>query len=148
MVEHGGNWWNMVEHALLSREDGQTMHFEAFGHADLAAGQMMRLETLFRLYSQTRLGRSEKRREHFSVSATESTGPRCEPWITLALYDPSRVVRKPFLVVGFLILYERGIVDLHDPISKFLPEFEASVVGAKRCCGAVLCCAIGSGLCD
>eukprot|EP00435_Cladocopium_sp_Y103_P012876 s3119_g3.t1 len=73
-------------------KDGQTMHFEAFGHADLAAGQMMRLETLFRLYSQT----------------------------------------KPFLVVGFLILYERGLVDLHDPISKFLPEFEAAVVGAKR----------------
>lgn len=52
-------------------------------------------------------------------------------------------------MVGFLILYERGIVDLHDPISKFLPEFEAAVVGPKRCdCGAVLCYAIGSGLCD
>ena len=24
-------------------------------------------------------------------------------------------------------------MDLHDPISKFLPEFEAAVVGAKRC---------------
>lgn len=40
--------------------------------------------------------------------------------------------RKPFLVAGFLILYERGLVDLHAPISKFLPEFEAAVVGAKR----------------
>jgi hypothetical protein len=45
------------------------MHFEAFGHADLAAGQMMRLETLFRLYSQTRLGRSEKLRTETSNMA-------------------------------------------------------------------------------
>ena len=73
-------------------------------------------------------------------------------WSTVWTLDkpgPLCVVRKPFLVVGFLILYERGIVDLHDPISKFLPEFEAAVVGPKRCdCGAVLCYAIGSGLCD
>lgn len=72
------------------------MHFEAFGHADLAAGQMMRLETLFRLYSQTRLGRetldgdfkhggllgADSPPEHFSVSVTD---PRCEPWISLVL---------------------------------------------------------------
>ena len=73
-------------------KDGQMVHFETLGHADLAAGKSMQMETLFRLYSQT----------------------------------------KPFLVACFLILYERGLVDLHAPISKFLPEFEAAVVGAKR----------------
>jgi CubicO group peptidase (beta-lactamase class C family) len=31
---------------------------------------------------------------------------------------------KPILCVGLLILYEKGLFDLDDPISKFLPEFK------------------------
>lgn len=53
-------------------------------------------------------------------------------WKQFKVARPSADLRKPFLVVGFLILHERGVVDLHDPVSKFLPEFEAAVVGPKR----------------
>lgn len=73
-------------------KEGLMIHFEAHGHADLAAEKPMLPQTLFRLYSQT----------------------------------------KPFVVVGFLMLREQGLVDLNEPIYKFLPEFGSAVVGAKR----------------
>ncbi|CAE7568348.1 unnamed protein product [Symbiodinium natans] len=39
---------------------------------------------------------------------------------------------KPILVVGFLILFERGAVSLDDPVEKYLPEFKGASVGPKR----------------
>ena len=37
-------------------QEGLMIHFEAHGHADLAAEKPMLPQTLFRLYSQTSLG--------------------------------------------------------------------------------------------
>ncbi|CAJ1424591.1 unnamed protein product, partial [Effrenium voratum] len=39
---------------------------------------------------------------------------------------------KPFLVAGFLVLRERSLVSLEDPVAKFLPEFQSAVVGPGR----------------
>ncbi|CAE7408438.1 exgA [Symbiodinium necroappetens] len=39
---------------------------------------------------------------------------------------------KPVLVVGFLILFERGEVLLDDPVEKYLPEFKDAAVGPQR----------------
>ena len=36
------------------------------------------------------------------------------------------------MVVGFLMLQERGLVDLDAPVAKWLPEFADAVVGTKR----------------
>lgn len=39
---------------------------------------------------------------------------------------------KPVLVVGFLILFERGEVLLDDPVENYLPEFKDAAVGPQR----------------
>ena len=39
---------------------------------------------------------------------------------------------KPVLVIGFLILFERGEVLLDDPVEKYLPEFKDAAVGPQR----------------
>ena len=39
---------------------------------------------------------------------------------------------KPILVIGFLILFERGAVLLDDPVGKYLPEFKNAAVGPQR----------------
>ena len=95
----------------VAREEGRVVYSEAYGEADLAAGTPMGLQTLFRLYSQTclELTMAQVRPFHFFED-----------------------LRKPFLVVGFFILQERGLVDLEDEVKRYLPEFADAVVGAKR----------------
>ncbi|CAE8631028.1 unnamed protein product, partial [Polarella glacialis] len=39
---------------------------------------------------------------------------------------------KPLVLVAFLILLERGVVSLDDPVSKYIPGFQQAVVGEKR----------------
>jgi CubicO group peptidase (beta-lactamase class C family) len=68
---------------LVARR-GSVVHFEKFGHQDLATSKPIELDTIFRIYSMT----------------------------------------KPITSVALMMLYERALFHLTDPVSKFIPEFK------------------------
>ncbi|MEA3217886.1 MAG: hypothetical protein QOJ19_4042 [Acidimicrobiia bacterium] len=67
---------------LVARK-GQVAHLEAFGQRNVAAGEAMTEDTIFRIYSMT----------------------------------------KPIVSVALMTLYEQGLFQLDDPVSRFIPAW-------------------------
>ncbi len=69
--------------SLLIIRDGKELCHVREGYADIASGKLLRRDSIFRLYSQT----------------------------------------KPITAAATMILADRGIIDLMDPVEKYLPGF-------------------------
>lgn len=67
---------------------------------------------------------------HFKAygHADMSTAAPLSPDTLFRLYSQT----KPIVVIAFLLLFERGLVKLEDPLYKYIPAFKQSVVGVKR----------------
>ena len=96
--------WSLIESHWehLWIQDGHMVHLETLGHADLAAGKTMQMETLFRLYSQTMLGRHGstdlwKVWEVVSEHSTIFSPCKADRFVQ----QNALTSRKPFLVAAF-----------------------------------------------
>lgn len=67
---------------------------------------------------------------HFEADGLSDVcgGVQMKPDLLFRLYSQT----KPITVVGALILLERGLLKLVDPVSKYIPIFEKATVGPKR----------------
>ncbi len=77
--------------SLLLMRDGEEVYYHNDGYADIGAGEKLKRDTIFRLYSMS----------------------------------------KPVTAAATMILMERGLVDLMDPVSKFLPGFKGQQVAVE-----------------